>query len=200
MGHPVYISGPHGSGKTTLIEKLLKADLSLCESSFEIDFLKEFPTISYMTPYERCVLRTYHRLFVGEYNTRKEGNDIILVSRGIYDSIAYGATEYALGEMTKEEYGVLQKINALGIARRPLTIILNPPVDIILERLTERRKKGTRKERDIMCAREDTYEYVKLVHDELEKYKDNADVLYILDNDKDNIEKVLEWIHTRTKG
>ncbi|MCM1285684.1 MAG: deoxynucleoside kinase [Acetobacter sp.] len=204
MTLPIYISGPHGSGKTTLINKIKNEEIFI-ENDFDINFLKQFPSMAIMNAYECCLLRLYHRIYTAIYASQKvekansfakcKSSEFLLVSRSIYDSLVYSQTEYSLGQMSKDEYNTLNTIamNALQYIN-PYVIILNPSIDTILARLEKRKRFNERVEREKLCAREDTYEYVKKVHEAFLKYKDNDNVLYLTDNDDDSIQQIVKWI------
>ena len=202
---PIYVSGPHGSGKTTMINKILASRNDFLESDFDINFLKQFPSMSVMNAFERCTVRLYHRIYTALYAnqycldinkiSKNNPTKAVLVSRSIYDSLVYSRTEYLLGQMTDEEYSILNSIceNALRTINCHV-IILNPPTDIIISHLDKRRKFNERTEREVLCAREDTYEYVSLVHNEFSKLRNYDNVLYLTDNEEGSIEKVFDWI------
>lgn len=200
----IYISGPHGSGKTTLINNLLNNNSLFTENDFDINFFHDFPSMEVMNAFERCLVRLYHRIYTAIYTKdqckieNESSNSIqkvLLVSRSIYDSVAYSQTEFLLSQMTNKEHDILKSIetNALNIVK-PYTIILNPPVDVILSHLAKRKKYNERADRELLCSREDTYQYVKLVHDAFVQFKNNQNVLYITDNDDLSIKIILEWI------
>lgn len=192
----VFVSGTHGSGKTTLI-KDLNQYRGFKELDFDINFLKTYPSMGVMNAYEKCLLRLYHRFYTAEYarDKDKEAKEVLMVSRSIYDSLVYSYTEFMLGEMTADEYKLLKEIgeNCLKFVDAP-TIILNPDIEVIMSRLEKRRDEGSRIERNVLCAREDTYTYVKLVHDKFEEYRDNPNILYITDNGEAEKKKILEWV------
>ena len=62
MNNVIFFSGPHGGGKTTLINSLLKKCEYTVENDFDINFLEHFHSISIMDDFERCLLRLYHRM------------------------------------------------------------------------------------------------------------------------------------------
>lgn len=191
----LFFSGPHGSGKTTLINSILKDYENFMENDFDINFLKNFNSISVMNDFERCLLRLYHRMFVANYAEQfsHKSKETILVSRSVYDSFAYIDTYYQLGKISEYEYSIFQKIkNSLPML--PNTVILNPDVDVIMSRLEKRRVNNERPERDITFRSEDTEEFVRLLHDNFEKYGDNKNVLYIKDNSIEDIKKIEEWV------
>ena len=46
---PIFIAGPHGSGKTTLISKLIVKSDRFIKDDYEIDFSNDMETLSSMT-------------------------------------------------------------------------------------------------------------------------------------------------------
>lgn len=199
MSKVIFISGPHGSGKTTLIKNLTSKYLFIEKNNFEIDFLKEYPSMPNMNMFERCLLRLYHRFYVGEMILKKYNSTdkVIMIDRGIHDSMAYSKVEYMLNEMDNMHYELLCKIakECLDILN-PYTIILNPEVNTINERLKKRKQAGTRPEREVLCAREDTPDYITKLHSEFEKYKFGKNILYITDNDIKAEKNIIRWIDT----
>lgn len=100
MKDVVFFSGPHGSGKTTLINSLLCLEHgNMLENNFDINFLTRFKTITKMNDFERCLLRLYHRMYVEKYAKQFSSNldKVVLVSRSVYDSFAYIETYYQCG-------------------------------------------------------------------------------------------------------
>lgn len=199
MNKVIYISGPHGSGKTTLIKNLISKYSFVEKNSFEIDFLQEYPSMPTMNMFERCLLRLYHRFYVGELNLKKAHSTdrVILIDRGIYDSLSYSNVEFALGEMDENHHDLLIEIakECLDILD-PYTIVLNPQVDIINDRLKKRKLEGTRPERESLCAREDTLDYITKLHSEFEKYRSYKNTFYITNNGLEEERAVIQWINS----
>lgn len=54
---PIFIAGPHGSGKTTLISKLIVKSDRFIKDDYEIDFSNDMETLSSMTIFEKCLIR-----------------------------------------------------------------------------------------------------------------------------------------------
>lgn len=53
----VFISGPHGCGKTAFMEALLEKSEVYIKDSFFLDFVNDLPAISHMSIFEKCLLR-----------------------------------------------------------------------------------------------------------------------------------------------
>lgn len=195
MISPIFVSGPHGSGKTTMINHLLKDQIFL-ENDFDIDFLKECPSISTMTHFEKCLTRLYHRMYVTSYSESVAADypgRAILTSRGIYDSLGYINSYEKVGWLTKEQ---ARKLNFIVTNPHilPHTIILNPGPDVVKERLNARIKNGSRSNRDKVFNYEDTDEFVEILCTSFEAMKDYPNVLYLEDNGEEDMQRVRNWV------
>ena len=62
----VFISGPHGCGKTAFMEALLEKSEVYIKDSFFLDFVNDLPAISHMSIFEKCLLRLYHRFYTAQ--------------------------------------------------------------------------------------------------------------------------------------
>lgn len=196
MKHIVFYSGPHGSGKTTLINHLKSENDFVIANDFDITFLEHFTTIKIMSDFERCLLRLYHRMYVQQYSYAQTKNNMkktILVSRSVYDSFAYVETYYQLGKISRSEYEIIKKIKD-NYSDVPNTVILNPSVEVIMTRLKKRRDNKERPEREQIFKSEDEIEFVSLLHDNFKKYKDDKTVLYLENNEWEDRIKIKKWI------
>ena len=197
----VFFSGPHGSGKTTLINSIIQKNDCFIENDYDINFLTEFPNIASLNDFERSLVRLYHRYYTMNYCINKGrtlDNKSILVSRSIYDSIFYIETYYKLGWLEKNNYKLLKKVFN-QIPDNPYTVILNPTIEKNLQRLEIRHNRGERKERNNIFSREDTADFIVCMHDIVESYRDINNVLYIEDNDDENIDRVIGWVQKNGK-
>ncbi|MFC6232547.1 deoxynucleoside kinase [Paenibacillus allorhizosphaerae] len=196
MKKPIFISGPHGSGKTTLIDKLLSNYGMFVENSFDIDFISQFPSIKTLSHFERCLLRLYHRIYISYYAdqfAQMQNGKVTLVSRGIYDSEAYINVYKEYDWITGENSNTLDFI-LRNNTYTPYTIVLNPPVEVIMQRLEKRIETGVRGTRDKVFKIEDTYEFVKSLHNQFMLFKNRKNILYIEDNTEKEVEAILHWI------
>lgn len=110
MYQPIFFSGPHGGGKSTLIEKLHAHSLFI-ENDFDIDFTTDFPNLNSLSSFERSLIRLYHRYFIGQYAyslAKKYPDKFILTNRTVYDSEAYVYAYNKLGWITGQEYEKLK--------------------------------------------------------------------------------------------
>jgi hypothetical protein len=115
-----------------LIRKLFQKYDIFIENDFDIDFVTEFPSIKSLTDFERCLLRLYHRIYLTNYANKlaeDHPDQVILTSRGVYDSQAYIHTYHQLGRIPEDKFKTLDFIsNHLHIT--PYTIVLNPPFEV----------------------------------------------------------------------
>lgn len=117
----------------------------------------------------------------------------IIVSRSIYDSECYIETYHKIGWLDDEKYTFLMNVFNKMI-EKPSTVILNSSVETIMERLNNRHINKEREERNDIFSKEDSLEFVSCMHKVLEKYKEYDNVLYIEDNDSNNIQKIIDWV------
>ena len=200
MKKAIFFSGPHGSGKTTLIKRLIEETHSgICfrENVLDINFLSEFPSIKLMNDFERCLLRFYHRSFVANYVLSDfpvmQKNTCTLVSRSIYDSYAYIDVYQKLGRFATNEQKILSDVLD-GNSITPYTVILNPPIDIIMQRLKKRSDMHERDDRKQVFSNEDSLEFVTALHNSFEKMKNYDNVLYIENNEMKDISRIIGWV------
>ncbi len=197
MYYPIFVSGPHGAGKTTLTQRLLNNHKNMfMENSFDIDFVKEFPSIKFLTDFERSLLRLYHRIFRTYYAytlAKKHPRKIILTNRSVYDSEAYIKAYTKRKLISDDEFNRLSLI-IKNCSFTSYTIIMNPRFNIIKERLQNRKKKGMRKKRDALFKHEDLDDFVQLLHKSFKKFQYHPNILYIEDNSNKEIEKIIRWI------
>lgn len=192
--HPIFISGPHGGGKSTIIRELSKSDLFI-ENDFDIDFTIDFPSIASLSSFERSLVRLYHRFFVANYaHTLAKNNPdkFILTNRTVYDSEAYINVYKDLGWISESEF---EKLNFVikNFTLKPHTTILNPPLEVLKARLNKRRDVATRAMRDKIFKDEDSDDFIGKLHNQFKKFKNLPNVLYIEDNSEAEIQKIVKW-------
>lgn len=193
---PIFISGPHGGGKSTLIDKLRKSSDLFLENDFDIDFTIDFPSISSLSHFERSLMRLYHRYFIANYAQRlsKENpGKIILTNRTVYDSEAYVNTYRELKWISEDQF---QKLNFVikNFTYRPYAIILNPPLKIIKNRLDKRRNEATRTNRDKIFKNEDSDIFLNNLHNYFKIFKEEGNIVYVEDNNEIAIQKIISWV------
>ncbi len=175
-----FISGPHGAGKTTLV-KLLEQ-----EGVWQPKLITDAPPADY-PPYERLVYKLCQRVLENvEVLTRAEG--ITLGNRCIYDGDAYANAYVQLGWITSSEQFQLHTLARHLFPtslRKPRAIVLNPPFEIVRERLHRRWHDSEKK------WREHDEEYLFAACKAFEAYRKNDDVLYLEESD---IKKAKDWL------
>ncbi len=196
MKSVIFVSGPHGSGKSTLIESLTERFDFIDKNTFDINFIKEFPNFASLTNFERCLLRLYHREHIARFLTEHHSSKlkrVLLVDRGIYDSEAYIYANLKMGWITRSQYDILTELyNQIHIC--PDALILNPDPQEILHRLNNRIQTGNRRDRDRIFQSEDTELFINYLHEGFSQYQGRKYVLYLEDNGKSEINIFLEWI------
>lgn len=98
-----------------------------------------------------------------------------------------------MGWITEIEYSSLQSIAEKLQLTFP-TVILNPPVETIMQRLHARTQQRSRIERDKIFHDEDSAEFVRMLWEEFEAYASNPNVLMLRDNSPHEINRLSEWI------
>ena len=193
---PIYLSGPHGGGKSTLTEALKKSSDVFLENDFDIDFTIDFPSIASLSHFERSLVRLYHRFFIAHYAesfARKNSGKIILTNRTVYDSEAYIHVYRELKWITEEQFQKLQFVMG-NFAPAPRAIVLNPSVEVIKARLSKRRDAATRSNRDKIFQNEDSDIFIEHLRDYFTKFQGRENVLYLENNEAGDIKKIIEWV------
>lgn len=190
-----FVSGPHSGGKTTLLERLSQADSRILIPELETKTPK-FHT----TPLERMILKICQRP-IENYETieiaEKNPDKIVIGNRCIYDAEAYTKAYFKIGWISEKDKYDLEFLNkTIHLAfperlRAPKAIVLNPPFEIIKQRLENRWLTKEKK------WNEDNMDYLKFACKEYEAYRTNTNILYLENNE--NVDVVLNWLNETNK-
>lgn len=195
---PVFLSGIHGGGKSTLARQLVASSGMFMENDFDIDFTIDFPSIAELTSFERSLIRLYHRFFIANYaKTLAENNPgkCILTNRTIYDSEAYINVYRELGWITEEQFAKLDFL-IKNFTERPHAIVLNPPLAVVKSRLDKRKNEATRTARDAIFVKEDTDAFLEPLHKYFERFKNDPNILYLEADGEEEIKKIILWVES----
>jgi len=192
MKNLVFISGPQGAGKSTLIEKLRGPDIII--SDFEIDLPKPDSL-----PFERQKLKISQKVLEGAHNlTLSVANPdkTVIGNRCIYDVLTYN-TSFRL----RFWYGRDEEMMLNQLAREmfseslisPFAIVLNPGYKVVRKHLEERWAKKGKK------WREDDEMYLKIVCQEYGDFRHKSGIFYIYHevnlNSDGEIASLRRWIN-----
>ncbi len=187
MNNLVFISGPHGAGKTTLVERLQKE-----YNQIIVPELKTTTPKFHTNPSDRQKLKLSQKAiesFEALEIAREHPDKIIIGNRCRYDCDAYSLAFHKLRWITQEDHERLLQIGKFIYTAElysPLAIILNPPFEIVRERLQGRWKKEEKK------WNEDDMDYCKAACSAYEHFEGQPRILYL--RDSDNIERIIEWM------
>ncbi|MBS3142998.1 deoxynucleoside kinase [Candidatus Woesearchaeota archaeon] len=137
----IHVSGTQGAGKTSFIKGICEAQPDLY-----IAYPDRLHFAKVETPVERQVakmVKFYHELCDQKKYGEEHPGKIVIADRGFYDGIVYGRVFETLGWMTHEQVEAVEQIARLMVAVSEdtfsqLSVVLNPPLDVVLERLTKR--------------------------------------------------------------
>nr|ASK43492.1 hypothetical protein [Agrobacterium radiobacter]ASK46428.1 hypothetical protein [Agrobacterium fabrum]QEG98043.1 hypothetical protein AgrTiT37_00080 [Agrobacterium tumefaciens]BAA87682.1 tiorf57 [Agrobacterium tumefaciens] len=134
IGHPIYISGPHGTGKTTLHRQLIgQTDMLNLRRGFREILANEPYVRVFLSASLHCNDLLAHRLLCSE----RSG----LGDRCIIDSIAYLQAFRTLDWISSTAYETLKStiFGAMSLVRWPRhVIVLNPTVAVAVSNVRER--------------------------------------------------------------
>jgi len=188
----VFISGPHGAGKTTLVERL--------QQEYDKILIPELKTITpkfHTNPADRQRLKLSQKAienFEALEIARENPDRIVIGNRCRYDCDAYSLAFYRLGWVSQEDHRRLVEIARFAFTAElysPYAIILNPPFEIVRERLQGRWKKEEKK------WNEENLDYCRIACDAYLQFEGNPRILYL--KDSDNIDKVIELLNQTLK-
>lgn len=186
----VFLSGPHGAGKTTLSRRLEEVLPDILVPKLRTVTPKFHTSVSERQALKLCqkAIENYEALEVAKAQPEK----IVLGNRCIYDGYAYGSAFAYLGWVSEEEYKHLVRFSKFVFPREvcePYAIVLNPPFELVRQRLENRWKSEERK------WREENLEYGRAACKAYEPFKSHPKVIYLEDNE--NIEALINWISAR---
>ena len=171
----VYFSGTHGSGKSTLITKLVESYPDSFHTFERMDCPKQDDSL---TRGKIRIARYYIESFMEQELERKNPDKILLADRFVYDSLIYSAACVDLGWMGKKEYdGFLGAYNCFfGEADYPQNVVfVNPSLERTIAQIKNRwEKKGEKK------WREEDFSYLSAVKATYESWFRNREMLGLL--------------------
>ncbi len=194
----IFVSGPQGAGKTTLMKKLQRYPQinfpTLQTKTKEFYWGDAYRKEEVNHSHRQC-LKIAQRALENEeaHAIARQTNDIILGNRCIYDDRTYGEVFYNLGLVTKkqlETFEILRQNLYRKELQKPRCIVLNPGPEICWEHLqSETRKNGKQKfgqgDRNFLEAVCNEFEYLKLPKE-----------IFYIDKRADDevINEILKWI------
>lgn len=190
----VYISGPHGSGKSTLVNRLkeVSPNLQLQEQLAHLESLQE------MT--ERVIWRVALHAIEHRLNLIKASQNpsqIIVGDRCYLDDVMYWRAFERLGWITKKQMKsyveLLDQTYRLTDTPKPLRIILlAPPYDWNVARVRQRWAEG-----EHVKWHEDDFGYLAFVNEQfrLAAGDSNGLVLAVVETDLETrVAKIHQWV------
>jgi thymidylate kinase len=195
----VFLCGPHGSGKTTLINRLREINPALEVPQLYSRNIK----FNIADEFQRQSLKIAARAIENfEYlSAAKNSPDkVVLGNRCVYDVLAYTQSYFNLGWLDAVKYtGCMQVIFNLflGDLNNPRAIILNPGFEVCLRHLEKRWSEKGKK------WREGDMEYLREVVENFKTFRNKDNILY-LDrefclNDRNQIDYINEWLKPKSQ-
>ena len=196
--HVVYISGPHGSGKSTLVKQLNETmpELEIQEQLAHLESLEDMV--------ERAIWRTAlhaieHRINLSK--AEKNPNQIIIGDRCYLDDYVYWSAFSRLGWITKRQLkqfiGMAEQTYKSTNTPKPTRIILLcPPYEWNVGRVKQRWEEG-----EHVKWHEDNFSYLRHVNDEFHREAIHArkGTLVMKDTDLDvRVSRIRNWINGET--
>jgi len=191
-----FLSGPHGSGKTTLGKRLAEhnplvflPELYSRNVKFDTDpeprmFLKLCGRAIENFEYMKIASENPHRLIIG--------------NRCIYDALSYNKVYLEKGWISRELFDKINNYsNDFFVEKNPSAIIVNPGFDVIKNHLLKRWSEAGKK------WREDDLEYLHLACKTYACLRENKDILYVeqeIDhNDMGALERICDWMMQKSQ-
>jgi len=193
----IFLSGPHGSGKTTLGRELEKVNPRIMIPELYSRNVK----FNISDERYRQALKIASRAIENfEYFNiaKKNPSQIVLGNRCVYDVLAYNWIYYMKKWVSSEVYARYDSYAADsfgGENANPPAIVVNPDFDVIKKHLEERWKSKGKK------WREDDLEYAKLAHEAYKILIDLGNILYLdheIDlRDSGEIVRINDWVNEK---
>ena len=189
----VYLCGPHGVGKSTLINDLKQYDMGrVKEQVAHMEGLTDIVSRQIWRASLHCI---EHRENLA-YAVTQPPNSVVIGDRCFLDDQAYMAAFVDLGWLPAESRDgiVTHTDNLYTITNTPKPekfIVLLPPLEWNIDRIKERWSEG------IIKWHEDDFNYLRRVRDNFEFLvgKKKAEITVVRETDrKKRVTKVKEWL------
>ncbi len=184
MNNLIFVSGPHGSGKSTLIKKLVDSIPNAISPKLKTRTPQFYwggdEDVLETNTFHRQALKYAQRAFESyEYlvAAKKQKDKLIIGDRSVYDAIAYRAAGIELGWLTEEQdKEIEEKLKILNLEEvlTPYCIVLNPGFETCKKHLEKRWK-----ETSWIKYNEKDMEYLECVCRSFEMFRDYDKVWYI---------------------
>ncbi|MEK6846385.1 MAG: AAA family ATPase [Nanoarchaeota archaeon] len=191
-----YLSGPHGSGKTTLEQLLKEADTRILVP----ELISNAPKFDIEPVYRQRMKLCERAIENYEYLklAREHPERLVLGNRCLYDVLAYHWVYYAKGWISQEEFNFHNRYAQelfLEENASPNCIVLNPSYPVVQRHLEERWKSKPKK------WGEDDERYTQLACEVYERLEGRENVFYIDHEinlqDSPEIPRILRWMKQR---
>ncbi|MEK6963144.1 MAG: AAA family ATPase [Nanoarchaeota archaeon] len=185
----VFLSGPHGGGKTTLARKIQEAYPFIILPELKTSTPKFHTGVQERQALKLCqkAIENYEVLQMA----KAEPDKLILGNRCIYDGYAYSSAFRDLGWVNENEHQQLVGFSRFAFPeeiREPYAIVLNPPFEVVWDRLQNRWQSEEKK------WREEDKAYAQAACNAYKPLQGHPKVLYLEDNTK--TKPVLDWLET----
>lgn len=187
----VFITGPQGGGKTTLVNLLRGPVILIPELKTKTISLNTEPTLRLSLKICQRALENFEYLTIAQTNPNKT----VIGNRCIYDQDAFNEVYVRRGwfpREKKEHYNAVARMFYPQELHNPRAIVLNPGFEVVWRHLNQRWQTEEKK------WNEDDQEYIRIACEVYEPPRDNPRVLYIdheidLTTDQD-IKAVRRWL------